>query len=327
MSQSNKSFPQRQKFWESPLGRKCLKSPETDSKAIKSKKGRRLRKKKKMFGKSHAASRNLNLRAKKKFWRRKKQATRRVRQAPRSPEQRPKDDWRVPTPHVLVQSQSARVQMLDYTSSIGDPQESWLWSSDEEAANGKGDGHSEFTHDEWASGQMVNFLDVTNITQSFDSFGRWGSIFESKKSLGRGELGEKRAEKGAASKRAKKTKKIQKKPATNKTKRKPAKKRKVKLKKNPKINDFYKLRRPVDFETVWLEQGAEKVSFRCYSENSPILKFAKEDLRSRLIEKDQDDDCATDDEIQQDSINYVLKHLKKSLRKHLKQSSQTRSHK
>lgn len=318
MSQSNKSFSQGRKFWEPPFKRKCLRTPKTDSKAHKFRKSRRLAKKKNVLGKSQGAPRKLNLRAKNKFWRKKKLNTRNQPQLPSSPKLRQKWNWQVPTPHVLVQSQSARLQMLDYSSSIGDPQESWLWSSDDdEKGVGKREGLSELTRDDWAAGKMVNFLEVTNITQSVGDFSQWGSLFESKKSFGERVLKAEKKEKAAVSKKPKKTRKIKKKNSKTMahSKRKSTKSRKAKTKKNPKIKDFYKVKQPAEFSMVWLKQNKKKVPFRCYPENSEILRFAKEDLKQRLVEKEQDDDCATDEEIKQDSISFMLRHLKKSLRK------------
>ena len=64
-----------------------------------------------------------------------------------------------------------------------------------------------------------------------------------------------------------------------------------------------------------IKKDNKKVSFRCYPFNSSILKFSKAKLKNKLIKKELDDDCETDDEILKDSVDYMFEEFKKSFKK------------
>jgi hypothetical protein len=315
MSQSIKAWSGRKKILETKPTKTSLRIPKTASKPKKNKKTKRIYKSKQVIRNLRDASKPFNFRAKRKFWAKPNFKKKKRTTLSKYSQSQKFTEFSIPMPHVLVQSQSVKIPMLDYSSSVEDPQESWLWSSDDEEKDFHKDSLSLETKDEWSSGKMINFVDVTNITQSFDNITQLNSIFQDKKSIKT--IPEKvvKAKKAKKQEKTKKRKsKIQKK-KRKKTKRKTTKKPKTKRKIGTKIKDFYKVKEPIEFETIFLTRNKKKIPFRCYPGDSLVLKFSRKSQRTRLIEKEIDDDDKTDDEILEDSIDYMLEKLKMGIKK------------
>jgi hypothetical protein len=201
------------------------------------------------------------------------------------------------------------MKMLDYSSSVEDPQESWLWDSNDEDSGLPLNGLE--LGDQWTQGKMVNYLEVRNITQSQRDFEQnWkDSFFQKvllkKKKKTMGELKSKKRNK----RRVIKKKKTKSKPKPN-TKN-------SKISKNLKLNVFYKKKKPNKFTYINFKQNQTKKRFRCYPYDSQVLQFDKMSLKNKLIGKEMDDDSQTDDEVQKDAISFLYKHLKSGLERAL----------
>lgn len=304
------------KISETGVTRHSLQSTASNFKFFKTKKIRKIKRKTGKVSKFAICGTGWNMRGKKKISlssisRRKKALSSRLRIS----KSQSNVDFSVPAPRVLVQSQSVKMKMLDYSSSVEDPEESWLWDSEDEefAQEGEFAGPSFFKKaDPWVHGDKVNYLEVTNITRS---------VVDLNGDIERGTLKKKKKKDAlVGEKKKKRTKKAQGKKGKKISKKKISKKlnknsNNCRNPKEAKINDIYKAQRPVNFSQVHFCFNNKKYSFRCFPYDSTIIKFSKPSQKNKLIGKDMDDDFQTDDEIQRDAINFLFKKFKSGLKK------------
>ena len=184
MSQSNKTSPEFLKFFGSRFTRNSLKITKTESKPKKLRKTRRISKKTHTSAKSGKFPLKWNLRAKKNFL--VPQPSFEKKKGIWSSKTQESLDFLIQTPRLLIKQKKLKVPMLDYSSSVEDPKDSWLWNSENEE-DCKIEGIFEKktclttmkTQDNWSLGDKINYRKITNITQSFADLSQsWSTIIE-----------------------------------------------------------------------------------------------------------------------------------------------------